>query len=76
MGNFGGLGSGVQFVASIIRPTRTSNAGQYMEGSHHMNDIEQHTMLQHHWLSLLEELLSYKMNKWKMQGKGLWAQFK
>ena len=30
--------------------------------SHHMNDIEQLAMLQHQWLTLLEELLSYKMS--------------
>ena len=61
-GSFGGFGNCVQYNAATFRPARTSNGGQYMEGSPYMNDIEQLAMLQHQWLSLLEELLSYKMN--------------
>ena len=33
MGSFGGLGTCVQLIGTNVRPTRMSNAGQYMEGS-------------------------------------------
>ena len=33
MGSFGRLGSRIQLVGATFRPARTSNVGQYMEGS-------------------------------------------
>ena len=66
MGTFGGLGTRVQLAGATFRPARTSNVGQYMEGSPSYELSRTANNIAHQRLSLLEELLFYKMNSWKM----------
>ena len=62
MGNFGGLETCVQLAGVTFRPARTSNVGQYMEGSPSYELSRTSNNVAASMLSLLEELLFYKMN--------------
>ena len=62
MNSSGGLGSRVQSVRATFRSARTSNIRQYIEGSPSYERYRTASNVVHQWLSLLEELLFYKMN--------------